>query len=208
MSNIKINESQFNDLVSKCVRRSLKEGQGFNFFKDVKSMNDDETEKAYNEIKNNKDYQSQRMDFIKNGKVKDSTDTCYGKDGRSARKGSKINNGVLGRMGRYAGIKGAEALVNGRHFMNKLRKPNVATESVKKNGRVIFEGTECYDDYTPHSKDSYWEELVEFGIATNEEIELVTSINGYTVETLDDILYTRTGNRSWEQFCQENDIEL
>jgi len=35
--------------------------------------------------------------------------------------------------------------------------------------------------------------LIENGIATEKEIQLVTCINGWKEETLDDILYVRTG---------------
>lgn len=41
--------------------------------------------------------------------------------------------------------------------------------------------------------------IVENDIATREEIVLVTSINGYTEETLNDIIRTRTGYRSKKQ---------
>lgn len=37
--------------------------------------------------------------------------------------------------------------------------------------------------------------LVNYNIATEEEVNLVTSINGYNEETLNDILYVRTGYR-------------
>lgn len=43
-----------------------------------------------------------------------------------------------------------------------------------------------------------------YGIATEEEIELVTNINGYSEETALDILYVRTGYRSFDQFEEEN----
>lgn len=36
-------------------------------------------------------------------------------------------------------------------------------------------------------------QIIDYGIATDEEIELVTSLNGYTEETLDDIVCARTG---------------
>lgn len=49
----------------------------------------------------------------------------------------------------------------------------------------------------------YWIDLVNAGIATEEELMLIVSINGYTVETLDDVLYVRTGYRSWEQYMGE-----
>ena len=51
--------------------------------------------------------------------------------------------------------------------------------------------------------DIYFESLMEHGIATEEEIILVTKINGWTSETLNDILYVRTGYRCWEQFEEE-----
>tara|TARA_R100000773_G_C4138866_1_gene66239 strand:- start:25 stop:210 length:186 start_codon:yes stop_codon:yes gene_type:complete len=42
--------------------------------------------------------------------------------------------------------------------------------------------------------------MIDLGIATEKEIRLVTSINGYNLETLNSILYSRTGYRNWEQF--------
>ena len=41
--------------------------------------------------------------------------------------------------------------------------------------------------------------LVDNYIATKDEIRLVTCINGYTADTLNNILYARTGYRSVEQ---------
>tara|TARA_B100000575_G_C22896183_1_gene521261 strand:+ start:55 stop:231 length:177 start_codon:yes stop_codon:yes gene_type:complete len=41
--------------------------------------------------------------------------------------------------------------------------------------------------------------LIDFNIATEEEIRLVTSINGYNLESLESILYSRTGYRNLEQ---------
>lgn len=48
-----------------------------------------------------------------------------------------------------------------------------------------------------------WTLLETYGIATTEEISLVTSINGTTEKTMLDILYSRTGYRSFEQFEEE-----
>lgn len=45
----------------------------------------------------------------------------------------------------------------------------------------------------------YWNYLIESGIATEEELQLVTDVAGYSVETLDDVLYVRTGYRSIDQ---------
>jgi hypothetical protein len=44
-----------------------------------------------------------------------------------------------------------------------------------------------------------WDYLVESEIATEEELELITCINGYSVETLNDVIYARTGYRSLDQ---------
>ena len=38
-----------------------------------------------------------------------------------------------------------------------------------------------------------WDEIIELGIANEGELQLVTDINGYSVETLNDIIYARTG---------------
>ncbi len=50
--------------------------------------------------------------------------------------------------------------------------------------------------------DKYFDYLVETGIATENEIELVTSINGWKEESFDDILYVRTGYRDFEQIAE------
>ena len=44
--------------------------------------------------------------------------------------------------------------------------------------------------------------LIEYGIATEEEIQLVIDINGLKEETFNDILFVRTGYRNWEQFTE------
>ena len=40
-----------------------------------------------------------------------------------------------------------------------------------------------------------YEALIESNIATEGELELVTNINGYSLETLEAVLYARTGYR-------------
>lgn len=47
-----------------------------------------------------------------------------------------------------------------------------------------------------------WDSIIEYGIATDEELQLVTLINGYTEESLNDVIYVRTGYRSIEQFIE------
>ena len=41
--------------------------------------------------------------------------------------------------------------------------------------------------------------LIEMEIATHKELELITDINGYNMETLNDVLYARTGYRDRDQ---------
>ena len=48
-------------------------------------------------------------------------------------------------------------------------------------------------------KNELYDYLIDCNIATEQEICLVTSINGYNIESLESILYSRTGYRSLEQ---------
>ena len=50
-----------------------------------------------------------------------------------------------------------------------------------------------------------WDYLTEYQIATEKEIALVTSINGTNLDSLESILYSRTGYRDLEQIkeCEE-----
>lgn len=52
-----------------------------------------------------------------------------------------------------------------------------------------------------------WDTLVELGIATDEEIGLVTALNGRNEKVLNDILYVRTGYRNLEQMFEEDEEE-
>lgn len=53
--------------------------------------------------------------------------------------------------------------------------------------------------------ETLWDNLRDYSIATEEELQLVTTINGYCESSLNDILYVRTGYRSWEQYQGENE---
>lgn len=50
-----------------------------------------------------------------------------------------------------------------------------------------------------------WDTLTELGIATDEEIGLVTALNGRNENVLNDILYVRTGYRTIEQMFEEEE---
>jgi len=47
-----------------------------------------------------------------------------------------------------------------------------------------------------------WDLLVNYELASEESLKLVTCLNGYTLETMEDILYALTGYRSYEQFME------
>ena len=51
--------------------------------------------------------------------------------------------------------------------------------------------------------DDLWDELISRDIATEEELQLVTDIVGYTKEAMYDVLYARTGYRNFEQMDSE-----
>ena len=53
--------------------------------------------------------------------------------------------------------------------------------------------------------DEVWGLLIEYGVATQEELELVTCINGYNMDTMNDVIYARTGYRHINQL--QNEIE-
>ena len=47
-----------------------------------------------------------------------------------------------------------------------------------------------------------WDELLECDLFTYEELQLITNINGYSVETLNDAIFARYGYRDLEQMMQ------
>ncbi len=49
-----------------------------------------------------------------------------------------------------------------------------------------------------------WDYLLENEIATKDELCLVTAINGYNLEALEDVLYARTAYRSLDQLIETN----
>jgi hypothetical protein len=48
-----------------------------------------------------------------------------------------------------------------------------------------------------------WDKLVDMGFFTDQELELITSINGYNIDTLNDALYARYGYHSLDQMLEE-----
>ena len=62
---------------------------------------------------------------------------------------------------------------------------------------------ELLDMYDKMTTSEMWDYLTESGIATENELCLVTCINGYNEETMLDVLYARTGYRNFEQLEAE-----
>jgi hypothetical protein len=51
----------------------------------------------------------------------------------------------------------------------------------------------------------YYNYLIESGIANDQTLEVITSINGSNTDTLDDILYCLTGYRDIMQYLEAED---
>ena len=49
----------------------------------------------------------------------------------------------------------------------------------------------------------FWNELVDRGFFTEKELDLVTNINGYSVDTLSDCLHARYGYYTLDQMDSE-----
>ena len=50
------------------------------------------------------------------------------------------------------------------------------------------------------TENELFERIINDGIATESEVNLVTDIAGYSIETLNQIIYARTGYRDIEQY--------
>lgn len=50
-----------------------------------------------------------------------------------------------------------------------------------------------------------WDLLIENGVATEKELQLITAINGRNINTLNDVLYVRTGCRYLGQFKEDGE---
>ncbi|HMS92511.1 MAG TPA: hypothetical protein PKC05_03380 [Candidatus Saccharibacteria bacterium] len=56
-----------------------------------------------------------------------------------------------------------------------------------------------------YTKDQIWDYLIYNEIASKETLITVTNINGYNIETLNDVLYSATGYRDIEQLESEKE---
>lgn len=52
-----------------------------------------------------------------------------------------------------------------------------------------------------------WDNIISYDIATEQELQLITSINGYNETTLNDVIYVRTGYHTLEQYIRSENLE-
>jgi len=61
---------------------------------------------------------------------------------------------------------------------------------------------------TINTVEEAWDYLLETGIIKDEQtLQVVTNINGYSLKTLEDVLYATEGYRSFDQLLDEDDDE-
>ena len=60
-----------------------------------------------------------------------------------------------------------------------------------------------YFEFNDKKHNELLDYLLDYGIATEEEVSLVCNIHGMNLESLEDILYVRTGYRSLSQLQDE-----
>lgn len=137
---IRLTEEDIHRIVENAVRRtldeSLDEGQGWNYFKDFSrnALNGtyDKSLKKHGGYQGYTDfYKNQDNGFVKNG---GSTYNPHGANDDVHRydnydqygnptngDGHKINQGISGRIGRWAGLHGANAILKARDMYNRAR---------------------------------------------------------------------------------------
>ena len=47
-----------------------------------------------------------------------------------------------------------------------------------------------------------WDKIIELEIATESELQLVTSLNGYSIDTLNIVVYARTAYRTLNDYLK------
>ena len=56
--------------------------------------------------------------------------------------------------------------------------------------------------------DKHYDILVEYSVATPDEIRLVCCINGHSEETLENILYAKVGYRDFNLFIENDEFNI
>lgn len=55
--------------------------------------------------------------------------------------------------------------------------------------------------------EEYYNYLIDYELVSQETLDIITSINGYCEETLDDVLYCVSGYHDIEQYLEYEDME-
>ena len=55
--------------------------------------------------------------------------------------------------------------------------------------------------------EQYYNYLIDYELVSGETLDIITSINGYNEETLDDVLYCVSGYRDIEQYLEYEDTD-
>ena len=55
--------------------------------------------------------------------------------------------------------------------------------------------------------EQYYSYLLDYELVSQETLDIITSINGYNEETLDDVLYCVSGYRDIEQYLEYEDTD-
>ncbi len=58
---------------------------------------------------------------------------------------------------------------------------------------------------TPTTKDEMWDSLQEMGVS-EQTLQIVANIEGYSTETMESVLYAFCGYRSFDQLEEDNDV--
>lgn len=77
-------------------------------------------------------------------------------------------------------------------------------KNYEKKLNQFYDIEESEDEMMPEQKiELLWSYLVDVVHVSEETLHIVTDINGYSIETLEDVLYVKTGYRSLEQMFSE-----
>ena len=55
---------------------------------------------------------------------------------------------------------------------------------------------------TATTKEEMWDELIELGVS-EQTLQIVCNINGFSTETMEDVLYAHTGYRAFDQLEED-----
>ena len=77
------------------------------------------------------------------------------------------------------------------HFLPRIQSEDILGD-FDENGDAV--------DVKEHTFDEVWDNIIEYGIATEDELRLVCHINGNKIESLNDVLEVRTPYKDWSQY--------